>query len=113
MKNVWNNKKLPEIITKGGVVVMPTDTIYGIVGSALSPDTVERIYDIRKREKEKPCIILIADTKELKKFNIEISSKQQEIIKNYWPGPVSIVLDCEDSSLFYFYKNNLFFFIRE
>ena len=73
LKKVWENKNLVKVLKEGGVVVMPTDTIYGIVGKALSQPTVERIYDIKKRAPEKPCIILISDWAEVEKFGVDIS----------------------------------------
>ena len=52
------NNDLIETLKDGGIAVIPTDTIYGIVGSALNPQTVEKIYELRKRAKDKPFIIL-------------------------------------------------------
>lgn len=78
---------------------MPTDTIYGIVGKAKSPAAVSRIYTIRKRAPEKPCIILIGNTKELEKFGINLNEDQEKVIKDFWPGPVSIILDCDNEEL--------------
>ena len=60
-ENVWNDKNLIEVLENNGVVIMPTDTIYGIVGKARSENTVKRIYEIRGRNPQKPCIILIGD----------------------------------------------------
>ena len=51
------------ILKNGGVVVMPTDTIYGIVGSALNLEVVEKIYKLRKRILDKPMIILVGSIK--------------------------------------------------
>lgn len=48
-----------EILLNGGIGVYPTDTLYGLVGSALSVDAVERIYAIKQREYHKPLIVLI------------------------------------------------------
>jgi L-threonylcarbamoyladenylate synthase len=93
MENIWENKKLIEILSENGVVVMPTDTIYGIVGKALEKSTVERIYNIKKRNPDKPCIILIGDINELKKFGIKLKEKQKDVLKELWPGPVSVILD--------------------
>ena len=63
MDMVFNNmlKTAPIVTTlrNGGVGVVPTDTIYGIVGSALNPKTVARIYKLRRRNPKKPMIILI------------------------------------------------------
>lgn len=71
---------------------MPTDTIYGIVGSVFSKKAVEKIYRVRKREKNKPFIILISSFGNLKKFDVNIDHQRLEILKKLWPGPVSIVL---------------------
>jgi L-threonylcarbamoyladenylate synthase len=110
--NIWNNKNLIKVLNESGVVVMPTDTIYGIVGKALEKNTVERIYKIKGRNPEKPCIILIGDIKELKKFSVILTEKQEEELKKYWPaspslggpGPVSIILDCSDDSFEYLHR---------
>lgn len=92
---------------------MPTDTIYGIVGNALNEKVVNRIYEIRKRAPEKPCIILISDIKDLAKFSIHLSVEQINKIKEYWsfdktqdfqPRPVSIVFDCTDQKFFYLHR---------
>ena len=83
---------------------MPTDTIYGIVGHALNEQVVNHIYEIRKRAPEKPCIILISDIKDLAKFSIHLSAEQINKIKEYWPGPVSIVFDCTDQKFFYLHR---------
>jgi L-threonylcarbamoyladenylate synthase len=83
---------------------MPTDTIYGIVGSALSVPTINRIYTLRKRNPEKPSIILIGDAKELEKFSVVLSSEQEDRVKTYWPGPTSIILDCPGTEFSYLHR---------
>ena len=75
-KNIWSNKNLIKVLQENGVVVMPTDTIYGIVGKAQSEETVNRIYSIRDRNPQKPCIILVGNIDELEKFSIVLSEKQ-------------------------------------
>ena len=83
---------------------MPTDTLYGIVGSALNQTTVERIYGIRKRNPDKPCIILISDITELAKFSINLPPAQKTTIRGYWPAPVSVVIDCPDENFSYLHR---------
>lgn len=108
----WSKENLIKVLTKNGVVVMPTDTLYGIVGRAESPVAVERIYKIRKRDKNKPCIILIGDIKELKKFSIILSQEQKNKLKEYWsldsvknkPRATSVVLDCSDEKFAYLHR---------
>lgn len=110
---VWHDKNLVKMLLNNKVVIMPTDTIYGIVGNALNGKVVSRIYDIRKRDPDKPCIVLISGVKDLEKFSIHLSNEQKEKIKEYWsfdkaqdfqPGPVSIVLDCVDQKFFYLHR---------
>lgn len=81
------NKKLINILNNGGVAVIPTDTIYGVVGQALSEDTVEKIYQIKGRRPEKPFIILISDVNQLKDFGVDIKKD----VGKYWPGPNSLI----------------------
>jgi L-threonylcarbamoyladenylate synthase len=98
-----NNDNLIKILKENGVVVMPTDTIYGIVGSALNFNAVNRIYEIRKRAPDKPCIILISDIKDLEKFSIKLSEKQKNVINNF-STPTSFILDCPGESLSYLHR---------
>lgn len=99
-----DNKNLINVLKGGGVVVMPTDTLYGIVGSALNKSTVERIYTLKSRTLKKPCIILIGDINQLEFFSIILSEEQKNKIKEFWPGPVSIILDCLDDKFLYLHR---------
>ena len=82
-ENIWNNKNLFKVLKNNGIVIAPTDTIYGILGKALSEKAVSRIYTARKRNPQKPSIILIDNMNELKKFSIILSDKQKNKIKKY------------------------------
>lgn len=100
--NVWNDVNLIEVLKDGGVVVMPTDTVYGIVGRAENISTIRKIYEIRKRTREKPCIILIGNINQIEIFGIMLSQEQKNVLLSYWsfdstqdprPEPVSLVVD--------------------
>ncbi len=93
MLDVWNDANLIKTLKNGGIVVMPTDTIYGLVCCALNEVSVGRLYNMRKKPPYKPLIILISDIEDLKKFSINISQKQKEVLGTYWPGAVSIIFD--------------------
>jgi L-threonylcarbamoyladenylate synthase len=101
---LWKNTDLVKTLKGGGVVVMPTDTLYGILGLALSEPTVERIYKLRKRSPDKPCIILIGDISEFENFSVKLTKEQKVEMLKYWPGPVSIVLDCADKKFAYLHR---------
>jgi L-threonylcarbamoyladenylate synthase len=100
----WNDKNLVTVLKNGGVAVMPTDTIYGIVGQAQNVATIHRIYNLKKRNPEKPCIILIGNIEDLAEFSITVSDEQKEKLKEFWSGPVSVILDCEDESFSYLHR---------
>lgn len=93
-----------DILKTGGIVVMPTDTIYGIVGSTLSPQTVEEIYRLRKRTPDKPMIILISDLNDLNYFNMSLTDKMLKFLKKVWPNPVSVVLPIQGGEFKYLHR---------
>ena len=95
---------LVSILKKGGIGVMPTDTLYGLVGSALVPETVERIYAVRKRDEGKPMIILISSQDDLKKFDVTINEEEKKILEKIWPAKVSVILSCPSEKFSYLHR---------
>lgn len=91
---------------------MPTDTIYGLVGSALSKKAVERIYRVRQRERNKPFIVLISSFKDLKLFGVKVSKEHLKILKTLWlapsgvegPGPTSVILPVPNKKFSYLHR---------
>jgi len=102
--DIWNDENLVCLLKARGVAVMPTDTLYGIVGRARNVSTVERIYKARKRNPDKPCIILIGHIDELKNLSINISPEQKREIKKFSKEPTSFVLDCPDEKFAYLHR---------
>lgn len=103
------------ILKRGGVAIVPSDTILGIMGSALKPRTVERIYRIRGRNRKKPLIVLIASVRDLRKFGIVPTLRFSLFLKKVWPGPmqpshkasagaVSIILPCSSRKFRYLHR---------
>jgi L-threonylcarbamoyladenylate synthase len=81
-----------QILKSGGIGVMPTDTLYGLVGSAFSLSAIKRIYKIKNRDKKKKLIVLISSLDDLKKFKIDLSKEQVKFLEKVWPGKVSVIL---------------------
>jgi L-threonylcarbamoyladenylate synthase len=84
--------KAAMLLKEGAIGVIPTDTIYGICASAFNKKSVEKVYKLRKRNPNKPCIILISSLEDLKKFNIRLTLWQKKILEKLWPGKISVVL---------------------
>jgi len=84
-------------LKKGGVVICPTDTVYGFLADASNKKAVEKIYKIKKRLKSKPLPIFVKDLT-MAKGLAEISKEQEKIIKKYWPGKYTFVLKCKSQN---------------
>lgn len=92
-----------ETLRTGGIGVIPTDTIYGVVGRAEIKDTVERIYTVRNRDHAKPCIVLISSYEDLEKFEVALLPSERDFIERHalWPGMVSIIFPVPDARFGY------------
>jgi L-threonylcarbamoyladenylate synthase len=99
-----NFNKLVNILNNGGIAVMPTDTIHGIVCRAQNKETVEQIYKLKKRNPTKATIILIDSIDRLRLFDVIPTDEIKKILSDYWPGPVSIILDCHDEKYSYLHR---------
>lgn len=82
------NDKVIGCLISGGVVVLRTDTLYGVVARATSQLAVQRIYDLKHRDDVKPSIVLIASYGQM--FDQPDAARQQ-LMNVSWPGPVSII----------------------
>ncbi|MDP2921997.1 MAG: L-threonylcarbamoyladenylate synthase [Candidatus Omnitrophota bacterium] len=79
------------VLKNGGLVVFPTETVYGIAANSLKPETIDRLYAIKQRPKDKPFSVHIADFASLKDLGITLSSDAERVAKRFWPGPLTIV----------------------
>mgnify|MGYP001360961233 CR=1 FL=1 len=96
--------KISTLINNGGIGVVPTDTLYGLVGSAFSEAAVEKIYRVKKRNLKKPFIIIIGAMADLELFGIKLSEGEDAILKNIWPGKVSVILPCHLKKFTYLHR---------
>lgn len=83
-----------ESLNNENVGVLPTDTLYGLVGKAFSESAVEKVYRLKQRSVDKPTIVLISSRESLDSFNIELTDYQKQVLEEVWPGKVSVVLPC-------------------
>ena len=86
-------------LKNGGVGVIPTDTLYGLVCSVHSKDGYKKLVSLKGVKKErKSFIILIADYSDLEKLGINCTDLQKKVISKLWPGPFSIEMK-QDSEI--------------
>ncbi len=96
--------KIGQDIKRGLIGVIPTDTIYGVVASAFDQKAVEKLYRLRKRSSGKPSIVLISDINQITQFGINLTPKQSSYLKDIWPNPVSVILECLNPNLSYLHR---------
>ena len=85
---------LTSILKHGGIAVIPTDTLYGIVARALDKKVVQRLYRIRRKTPKKPFIILISSREDLTAFGVKPNAAASGFLRCVWPGKVSVILHC-------------------
>ncbi len=89
-------KNAAEIIKRGGLVVMPTETVYGLGGDGTNPDAASNIYKAKGRPSDNPLIIHIANPSDAEKY-AHTSKLYYDIAKSFMPGPVTVILEAKDS----------------
>lgn len=87
-------------LRNGAVGVLATDTLYGLVGSAFYPDVVARIFQLKRRNINKPVIVLVSDVEQMKYFGIDLTRDVLRALQTYWPGRYSIVLPTKENARF-------------
>jgi len=79
------------IIRRGGVILYPTDTIYGLGCNATDEQAIARIFKIKKRAEIKPMLVLVRNLTMLQDLVIDIPSLAHELAKRFWPGPLTML----------------------
>ena len=91
-------QKAAKIINKGGIVIFPTDTVYGIGCDPYNQKAVLSLYKIKKREKTKPLPVIGYSKKELEKI-AEFNDKAEKIAEMFWPGAITLILKVKDENI--------------
>ena len=85
------------IIRSGGLVAIPTETVYGLAGDALNPRSAGKIYETKGRPSDNPLIVHIADTESIGRIARDIPDMAYRLAEAYWPGPLTMVLNKTDA----------------
>ena len=80
-----------DIMAKGGVILYPTDTVYGLGANIFNNEAVQRIYEIKKRDPSKPLSVLVQDTESLELI-ADLNRNSREIVNKWLPGPFTFIL---------------------
>ena len=85
-----------KIIRQGGLVAIPTETVYGLGANGLDEQAVARIFEAKGRPQDNPLILHVAEPREMEKFCHSIPKEAYLLAEKFWPGPLTIVLPAKD-----------------
>ena len=88
--------KAAEIIKTGGLVGVPTETVYGLAGNGLDTKAVERIYEVKGRPAVKPLSLMVPDKSAMEKYCEDVPDAAFALADKFWPGPLTIVLKSKE-----------------
>lgn len=99
LKNDLNYDKLKEpakIIREGGIVIFPTETVYGIGTNGLNEKAIKRLYEVKQRPINKPITLLVSDIEMINKIAKNITKLEYDLMNTFFPGPLTIILQKKD-----------------
>lgn len=89
-------QRAKEILQRGDVVAIPTETVYGLAGNALNSEAVARIFETKKRPAFDPLIIHVPSISRAKEYIVHIPDAAHKLTSRFWPGPLTLVLEKKD-----------------
>lgn len=92
----WLLARVVEELRRGGVVVVPTDTVYGLTCAISHPEAIERIYALKELDPKKPLSILVSDLRMVSRYARGVSTPVYRLLKRVLPGPYTFIFRATD-----------------
>lgn len=89
-------KRAGEIIKKGGLVAFPTETVYGLGGDGLNPESSKKIYAAKGRPSDNPLIVHVSNMEDVKDIVKEVPESAIKLANAFWPGPLTMIMNKND-----------------
>lgn len=83
-------------LSEGGVVVVPTDTVYGLAALPTFPDAIGRIFEMKNRSREVELPLIIGDVAQLEQLGVLVPPAGQRLIEAFWPGALTVIFGFDD-----------------
>ena len=84
--------ELKDIVLNGGLIGLPTETVYGLAANATDEEAVAKIYEAKGRPSDNPLIVHIHSKDQLKDFTYTLDARVEKLMQAFWPGPISFIL---------------------
>lgn len=85
-----------EILRDGGLVAVPTETVYGLAGNGLDPAAVEKIYEVKGRPEQKPLSLMVPGKEAIAQYCEDVPPGAYVLAEWFWPGPLTIILKAKN-----------------
>lgn len=85
-----------DILRRGGLVGIPTETVYGLGANALDGEAVRHIFEAKGRPQDNPLIIHVPDASWLERYCHDVPPQAYLLAERFWPGPLTMILPCRD-----------------
>ncbi len=85
-----------EVLRKGGLLAVPTETVYGLAASGLDAAAVEKIYEVKGRPAVKPLSLMVPGPEAMDRYCTDVPEAARALAEKFWPGPLTIVLKAKD-----------------
>ena len=102
---IKNSEEIIKVLTEGGVIAYVTDTVWGLGCLPENEKAVKKIYEIKKRETQKPLILMSNEVYHLLNYVKPVPKIGQRLIKKYFPGALTIVTDKNENTPDYITSN--------
>lgn len=89
-------EKVAEILRSGGIAIVPTDTVYGIAVASNSQEGINKLYNLKGRERSKATSVLVSDVSMARSISKGVSEEEEKVVKKFFPGPLTIILAKND-----------------
>ncbi|MGF3951591.1 L-threonylcarbamoyladenylate synthase, partial [Staphylococcus aureus] len=91
--------EIKDIVLNGGLIGLPTETVYGLAAKATDEEAVAKIYDAKGRPSDNPLIVHIHSKVQLKDFTYALDPRVEKLMQAFWPGPISCILQLKPGYL--------------
>lgn len=90
-------RQAKQALASGGLIVMPTDTVYGIAADAFDPAAITALLEAKGRGRQSPPPVLIADVATLDALAAEVTPQVRSLVEAHWPGPLTVIVRARQS----------------
>lgn len=89
-------QRAAEVLAGGGLIVFPTDTVYGLAASIDRPDAVARLYTAKGRPLDRPVPVLVSSRRQAERLATTVDRRSRHLMERFWPGGLTILLPAAD-----------------